>query len=147
MDRDRNAAGRPRSARPRDGLGRPLAPGSAGVPREPEGIERGPAAALTEAQRLLTAGRPFHAHEVLEAAWRAAPPAETGLWRGLTQLAVGVTHLLRGNQVGADRLLTRGAATLEPLTDAAPHDVDVAALVAWARAPSGSAVPPLRRPT
>ena len=36
-----------------------------------------------------TPGRPFHAHEVLEASWKAAPPAERDLWQGLAQLAVG----------------------------------------------------------
>ena len=53
-----------------------------------------------EAQRLLDAGLPFHAHEVLEAAWKAAPPDERELWRGLAQLAVGLTHLQRGNGRG-----------------------------------------------
>ena len=34
------------------------------------------------ADRLLRDGRPFHAHEVLEAAWKAGPPGERDLWQG-----------------------------------------------------------------
>ena len=45
---------------------------------------------------MLLAGRPFHAHEVLEAFWKAAPPAERDFWQGLAQLAVGLTHARRG---------------------------------------------------
>ena len=52
---------------------------------------------------------PFHAHEVLEAAWKAAEPGERELWRGLAQVAVGLTHLQRGNARGAVALLHRGA--------------------------------------
>lgn len=72
MDRDRDASGRPRSARPRDGLGRPLPHGAAGVPRQPEGVARTPQQTLHDAQQLPDAGRPFHAHEVFEDAWKAA---------------------------------------------------------------------------
>lgn len=72
-----------------------------------------PAAALALAQQLLDAGRPFHAHEVLEDAWKAAPDAERALWKGLAQLAVGVTHARRGNARGAAALLRRGAAAVD----------------------------------
>ena len=51
---------------------------------------------------------PFHAHEVLEDAWKAAPEAERELWRGLAQLAVGLTHAARGNTRGGVALLERG---------------------------------------
>ena len=54
-----------------------------------------------------TPGLPFHAHEVLEASWKAAPEAERELWQGLAQLAVGLTHVLRGNPTGATTLLQR----------------------------------------
>ena len=64
---------------------------------------------MREAQRLLDAGMPFHAHEVLEAAWKAAPAMERELWRGLALLAVGLTHLQRGNARGGVALLRRGA--------------------------------------
>ena len=70
--RDRDQVGRPRSARPRDGAGRPLPHGARGVERVPEDVVLGPEESLAEAQRLLDAGYPFHAHEVLEGAWKAA---------------------------------------------------------------------------
>src|SRR3954471_8217673 len=60
------APGRPRNARRRDALGRPLPYGTPGEPRAPEGVVRTPAETLREAQQLLDAGRPLHAHEVLE---------------------------------------------------------------------------------
>ena len=65
------------------------------------------AAAL--ADRLLRDGRPFHAHEVLEAAWKSGPASERDLWQGLAQIAVGLTHARRGNARGAVALLSRGA--------------------------------------
>ncbi|MGY1815118.1 DUF309 domain-containing protein [Blastococcus sp. SYSU D00820] len=132
--RDRDPAGRARNARPRDALGRPLPRGAAGVERAPEGVVRAPVAALTEAQALLDAGRPFHAHEVLEDAWKSAPEGERELWRGLAQLAVGLTHAARGNERGAATLLARGAGSIAPFAAAPPHGVDVAGLVAWVRA-------------
>ena len=134
VDRDRDLAGRARNARPRDALGRPLPYGAAGEERAPEGIVRTPAEALAEAQALLDGGRPFHAHEVLEDAWKQAPEEERQLWRGLAQLAVGRTHLLRGNARGGATLLERGAASIEPYGDAPPHGIDVRGLVRWARA-------------
>jgi hypothetical protein len=107
--RDRDEAGRARNARPRDGLGRPLERGDLGEPTLPDGVVLAPADALDTAQQLLDAGRPFHAHEVLEASWKAAPEAERDLWQGLAQLAVGLTHARRGNAAGAAALLRRGA--------------------------------------
>jgi hypothetical protein len=134
VDRDRDVTGRARNARPRDGLGRPLPYGSPGVPRRPEGIVRTPEQALDEAQRLLDEGKPFHAHEVFEDAWKATEGPERGLWKGLAQLAVGLTHAARGNRKGAAALLTRGADAIEPYSASAPHGIDVAGLVRWARA-------------
>ena len=141
--RDRDAAGRARNARPRDALGRPLPYDAAGEERAPEGIVRPPDQALDEAQALLDAGRPFHAHEVLEDAWKSAPDAERELWRGLAQLAVGLTHALRGNPTGAATLLERGAGNIAGYAAAPPHGVDVDGLVRWAR--SGDAVAPRLR--
>src|SRR5689334_9027862 len=60
------------------------------------------------ADQLLRDGRPFHAHEVLEAAWKSGPPSERDLWQGLAQIAVGLTHARRGNARGAVTLLGRG---------------------------------------
>lgn len=133
-DRDRDQAGRARNARPRDGLGRPLPREATGVERVPDDLVLPPLDSLAEAQRLLDAGRPFHAHEVLEGTWKAAPAAERDLWQGLAQLAVGLTHRARGNPVGAATLLRRGAARIAAYADAPPYDIDVAGLVATARA-------------
>jgi len=137
LRRDRDEEGRARSARPRDGLGRPLPYGSPGVARQPEGVTRTPAQSLAEAQRLLDDGMPFHAHEVLEDAWKAAPEAERELWRGLAQLAVGLTHAARGNAVGGTALLDRGTSALAPYADAAPYGIDIAGLLAWSRELTG----------
>ena len=65
------------------------------------------------AQKLVQEGRPFAAHEVLEARWKAGPDEERGLWQGLAQVCVGLTHAARGNHLGATRLLERGAARVE----------------------------------
>ncbi|NEK58901.1 DUF309 domain-containing protein [Geodermatophilus sabuli] len=140
-DRDRDLTGRARNARPRDALGRPLPHGATGEERAPEGVVRPPAQALAEAQRLLDAGRPFHAHEVLEDAWKSAPPPERQLWRGLAQLAVGLTHAARGNARGAGTLLERGAGNIAGYAADPPHDVDVRGLVAWARGAAVAAEP------
>ena len=132
--RDRDEAGRPRNARPRDALGRPLPYGAPGEPRAPEGVVRTPAETLREAQQLLDAGRPFHAHEVLEDAWKTGPDDERDLWRGLAQLAVGLTHAARGNTAGAAALLARGARSLGASPDAAArHGVDATGLADWGR--------------
>ncbi len=131
--RDRDAAGRARNARPRDALGRPLPKDAAtDVARAPEGVVRSPAESLALAQRFLDQTLPFHAHEVLEDAWKSAPAEERELWRGLAQLAVGLTHAARGNAAGARALLDRGAGSIAPfLSD--PYGILVGELVGWAR--------------
>jgi hypothetical protein len=144
MDRDRDGTGRARSSRPRDALGRPQPYGSVGVPRQPEGISRGPDETLAEAQRLLDAGLPFHAHEVLEDAWKSAASSEAALWQSLAQLAVGVTHARRGNPTGAVLLLRRAAAGLEPYENSSPYDVNVRQLRSWALEPQAGPMPQLR---
>lgn len=131
--RDRDAAGRARNERPRDRLGRPLPRGVPGVPRQQEGVVLSPDQTLLEAQRLLDDGMPFHAHEVLEDAWKTAPEASRALWKGLAQLAVGATHAARGNVTGAVTLLGRGADHIKPYQDEPPHGIDVAGLLRWAR--------------
>jgi uncharacterized protein len=108
-DRDRDQTGRPRSARPRDAFGRPLAHGAAGESLIPDDLSLSPGEAIALAQQLLDSGRPFQAHEVLEASWKSAPAAERDLWQGLAQVAVGLTHAQRGNPRGAAALLRRGA--------------------------------------
>jgi hypothetical protein len=93
---------------------------------------RSPAEALAEAQAWLDARRPFAAHEVLEDAWRAAPTDERDLWQGLAQLAVGLTHAMRGNPRGAVALLERGTRHLTRYQSTPPHGVDVTGLQRWA---------------
>jgi hypothetical protein len=131
--RDRDAAGRPRNARHRDALGRPLPRGVTGIAPVPDELLLSPDDTLREAQRLLDTGLPFQAHEVLEAAWKNERGDERELWQGLAQLAVGLTHALRGNRPGAAALLDRGAGRLERYRARPPHAVDVTGLIAWAR--------------
>lgn len=98
--------------RARDALGRPVAADDASAV---EAVSEAPLPdeqALDAAQALLDSGRAFSAHEVLEASWKAASPDERDRWQGLAQVCVGVTHLQRGNLVGAVRLLQRGAGRL-----------------------------------
>jgi hypothetical protein len=138
--RDRDDTGRARNARPRDALGRPLPYGAPGEPRAPEGVVRTPEATLRQAQELLDAGRPFHAHEVLEDAWKTGPDDERDLWRGLAQLAVGLTHAARGNSAGAATLLARGARSLGTAGPAAArHGVADAELIHWGSALAAAA--------
>jgi hypothetical protein len=133
-DRDRDRAGRPRQDRPRDALGRPLPYGSAGV--EPVSEDPLPAAeTLDRARELLALGRPFAAHEVLEARWKAGPDEERALWQGLAQVCVGLTHEARGNPTGAVTLFERGAANLEDhdAGDGPTYGLDLASVIACAR--------------
>lgn len=132
--RDRDDAGRPRQARPRDALGRPLPYGAAGVEPVPEEALP-PVETLDLARRLVREGRPFAAHEVLEARWKAGPDDERALWQGLAQVCVGLTHAARGNRTGAARLLERGAARVAEY-DAGhgpSYGLDLTAVIACAR--------------
>ncbi len=131
-ERDRDATGRARNARPRDPYGRPLPRDVAGVERVPDDLVLGPDAAVTEAQRLLDAGLPFPAHDVLEGVWKTAPAAERALWRALAQLAVGLTHAQRGNARGAVALLNRAADGLRRWVGPVPTGMDVDVLAARA---------------
>jgi uncharacterized protein len=126
--RDRDAAGRAKNARPRDALGRPLSRDDAGVPQVLDEPDLAPGQVLSLAQELIDTGMPFHAHEVLEAEWKRAEPAERDLWQGLAQIAVGLTHALRGNSRGAAALLRRGSARLAGYPAVGPHGIDVAGI-------------------
>jgi uncharacterized protein len=141
-DRDRDSGGRPRNARPRDAMGRPLPYGSPGVDRVSEDVVLSPDEAVRQAQRLIDEGYPFHAHEVFEGVWKATAGTYRELWRGLAQLAVGLTHLQRGNDKGAGALLRRAAERLDPYSAEAPYRLDIAGLASHARwlADRGSAV-------
>jgi uncharacterized protein len=124
--RDRDPAGRPRNARPRDELGRPLPRTAVGdAQRIPDDLTVTPAEAAALGGSLLAEDRPFHAHEVFEAAWKSSSGQDRELWRGLAQIAVGLTHARRGNAQGAVTLLRRGAARVGSYQgDADPYGVD-----------------------
>ncbi len=132
-DRDRDQAGRARNARSRDDLGRPLdrVDGAPPVVTGPPALP--PAEALRAGQRLLDAGRPFTAHEVFEAVWKDTDAADRELWRGLAQIAVGITHSLRGNESGAMTLLTRGADNLAGFAGTTPFEIDIDGIRSWAQ--------------
>lgn len=158
MTRDRDPAGRPRNARPRDALGRPLdrfddsesesgsdsdsgtgsgygSGSGSGEDRIPDDLVLAGPDAARLADELLRAGRPFHAHEVLEASWKTGPAGERDLWQGLAQVAVGLTHARRGNARGAVALLSRGAQRVRAyqaaaLSPAGPYGMDLTAFLA-----------------
>lgn len=134
QQRDRDRSGRPRQDRPRDELGRPLAYGATGV--EPVSEDPLPAdQTLRRAKELLEQGRPFSAHEVLEARWKACPPSERPLWQGLAQLCVALTHAARGNSTGAARILQRGQDNLARYGQGVPgptYGLDLAAVASCA---------------
>jgi predicted metal-dependent hydrolase len=147
--RDRDESGRPRNARPRDALGRPLPPGSTGVPRIPDDLHLPAGETLRYAQQLIDEGMVFHAHEVLEAAWKTGPEAERVLWQSLAQLAVGITHIQRGNTSGAAALLRRAGAGLSGVAHPVPHAIDAAGLIVYAASlvdelATGTAIAPTR---
>ncbi len=148
-DRDRDTGGRARNARPRDALGRPLdrSGDGAGADRIPDDLLLAGPDAARLADELLRAGRPFHAHEVLEASWKSGPAGERDLWQGLAQIAVGLTHAHRGNARGAVALLTRGTQRVRAYQAAAaaassaaspaqdrPYGIDLAAFLAASEA-------------
>ncbi len=135
--RDRDQAGRPRNTRPRDALGRPLPRDARGAGAEeeriPDDLSLPPEETVRLADRLLRDGRPFHAHEVLEAAWKNGPADERDMWQGLAQIAVGLTHAHRGNARGAVTLLRRGAQRADGSRPPASYGMDVERMTAAAR--------------
>lgn len=135
--RDRDAEGRARNARPRDRFGRPLpygAPDEMAARQEPEDVVATVAEALPHAVALFDAERFFEAHEFLEWIWKAdeVDPADRPFWKGVTQVAVGCAHTQRGNASGARTLLRRAQRYVAPYPS--PYrGVDRDALVAAAQ--------------
>jgi uncharacterized protein len=85
-------------------------------------------AELARGLALIRAGRFYDAHEVLEDAWRAAPPAERDFFQGLVHVAVAWYQAGRGNEVGCERQLEKALRRLGP--HAPTHrGLDVTALV------------------
>lgn len=131
-ERDRDSQGRAKQARPRDRLGRPLPYGSVGVEAVSE-EPLSPLATISYAHELLAEGRPFSAHEVYEARWKAGPASERELWQGLAQLCVGITHAERGNRVGALRLIGRARRRLETYaaSGGSAYGLDLHHIIEW----------------
>jgi predicted metal-dependent hydrolase len=90
-------------------------------------------ATISYAHELLAKGRPFSAHEVYEARWKAGPASERELWQGLAQLCVGITHGERGNRVGALRLIARARRRLETYaaSGGSAYGLDLHQIVDW----------------
>ena len=53
-----------------------------------------------EGVALFNGARYWHAHEVWETLWRAAPDEERDFYQGLIQIAAGFLHLARRNRRG-----------------------------------------------
>jgi uncharacterized protein len=130
-ERDRDVAGRPKNARPRDQLGRPLPRGAPNAMVEEE-LPGDPERLLDIGIEHFNARRFFQAHETWEAAWHASPLDERDFWQGLTQVAVGFTHYQRGNPKGSVTLLQRGARKIAKYGEVY-RGVPVSALAASAR--------------
>ena len=134
--RDRDVVGRPKNARPRDSLGRPLPRGAENAMPEEE-LPSDPERLLDIGIEHFNAGRFFQAHETWETAWHPSPENERDFWQGLTQVAVGFTHYQRGNPKGAVTLLQRGARRISGYGDRF-KGVPVADLAAAARKAAAS---------
>jgi hypothetical protein len=100
----------------------------------PEDVALSAEEAVRLAQQLIDDGYPFHAHEVFEGVWKATLGQHRELWQGLAQLAVGLTHVQRGNPKGATTLLRRSADRIDPYAADSPHGLDIAGLAHHARA-------------
>jgi uncharacterized protein len=137
LERDRNDAGRPANARPRDRYGRPLPRGARDEmahAEEPEAVVSTLDEAFERAVALFDARRFFEAHEFFEHIWKSAwvDPADKAFWKGVTQTAVGCCHVQRGNDRGAVTLLERAAEHLAPYPER-HRGVDTVALAEAAR--------------
>src|SRR5438067_4067521 len=129
--RDRDRAGRPKNARPRDVLGRPLPRGAENAITEEE-LPDDPDRLLDIGIEHFNARRFFQAHETWETAWHPSPADERDFWQGVAQVAVGFTHYQRGNPKGSVTLLQRGARKIAKYGEVY-RGVPVAALAASAR--------------
>jgi predicted metal-dependent hydrolase len=73
---------------------------------------------LERGLELIRRGAYFEAHEELELAWRAAPPAERDFYQGLVHVAVAWYQAGRGRRVGCERQLAKARRRLEPYAPA-----------------------------
>jgi hypothetical protein len=81
---------------------------------------------------LIRAGEYFAAHEELENAWRAAPPAERDFVQGLVHVAVAWYQAGRGRRIGTERQLAKAIRRLQPF-EPTYRGVDVSRLLAQLR--------------
>jgi hypothetical protein len=81
---------------------------------------------------LIRAGEYFAAHEELELAWRAAPPAERDFFQGLVHVAVAWYQAGRGRRIGTERQLEKAIRRLSPYAPA-HRGLDLDALLAQLR--------------
>ena len=102
------------------------------MPRIPDDLCLTAGETLSYAQQLIDEGMAFHAHEVFEAAWKTGPDTERPLWQSLAQLAVGITHIQRGNTGGATALLQRAGDGLSGVERPVPHAIDADGLTRYA---------------
>jgi uncharacterized protein len=91
---------------------------------------------LERGLELIRAGEHFAAHEELEDAWRAAPPAERDFLQGLVHVAVAWYQAGRGNRVGCERQLAKALRRLAPYGPA-HRGVDVTAVLGSVVAAAG----------
>jgi len=77
---------------------------------------------------LIRQGEFFAAHEELEAAWRAAAPAERDFFQGLVHVAVAWYQAGRGRRTGCERQLEKALRRLGPYAPA-HRGLDVAGLL------------------
>lgn len=88
--------------------------GAEGVARIPEDLTLAPEETLTYAQELLDDALAFNAHEVLEAAWKNAPPPNAGCgrrwrnWRWESPISSGEPHRRDGHPAARGRRARRG---------------------------------------
>src|SRR5437763_1589981 len=78
-NRDRDDAGRPRNARPRDATGRPLERSDEPATPADDPPAMPPGEAIELAAGLLADGLAFRAHEVFEAVWKSTD-TDRELW-------------------------------------------------------------------
>lgn len=88
-----------------------------------------PSPTLQAAVRQFNAGAYFACHETLEELWRDERGPLREFYQGVLQIAVGLNHLLRGNEAGAVALLTSGTGKVRSFAPACLQ-IDVAALLA-----------------
>ncbi len=67
-----------------------------------------------EGMELFNQGKYWHAHEALEAAWRAEPGPIRRLYQGILQAGVVYLHVSRGNHAGAVKVHQRCKRWLDP---------------------------------